>query len=183
MDNINTTLHTSRNKGKEANPYLTYLVDNYNNLSDIIVFLHAHQKGYPEAWHTDAPDYDNVNALRMLRLQRVQEQGYVNLRCLPIPGCPDEVQPFRDPPEEHRVVEHVLPDAWHYMFGSTEVPRVIGIACCSQFAVSKKQVLARPKEDYARYLQWLMETELEDAVSGRVFEYLWHIIFGQNPVL
>jgi hypothetical protein len=28
-----------------------------------------------------------------------------------------------------------------------------------------------------------MTTELDDETSGRVFEYLWHIIFGQDPVL
>ena len=176
-------MHTPRNKGREATPYLSYIVENYNNLPDIIVFLHAHEKGYPEAWHNDNADYDNVNALRMLRLERVEEQGYVNLRCQPIPGCPDEIQPFRDPPEGHRVSEHVFPAAWQYMFGEIEVPRVVGIACCSQFAVSRKQVLARPRNDYLRYLQWVTETELEDAVSGRVMEYLWHIIFGQEPVL
>ena len=59
---------------------------------------------------------------------------------------------------------------------------MVGVACCSQFAVSKEQVLKRPKSDYETYLKWLMDTEEDDGVSGRVFEYLWHIIFGKEAV-
>jgi hypothetical protein len=33
-------------------------------------------------------------------------------------------------------------------------------------------VLKRGKEEYERYLKRVAETELDDATSGRVFEYL-----------
>ena len=69
------------------------------------------------------------------------------------------------------------------MFGNSNVPSVVRVACYSQFAVPKRQVLTRPKDLYERALKWLMDTRLDDAVSGRVLEYLWHIIFGQDPVL
>ena len=68
------------------------------------------------------------------------------------------------------------------MFTDVDVPKVIGVACCSQFAVSKRQVLTRSKKDYERYMKWLMESKLEDAISGRVLEYLWHVIFGMEAV-
>jgi hypothetical protein len=64
-----------------------------------------------------------------------------------------------------------------------DVPREIGVACCAQFAVSKSQVLSRPKADYERYLKWLLETKLDDQTSGKVLEYMWHIIYGKDPVL
>ena len=182
MDNPNATVHTPINKGREANAYLTYIVNNYDRLPDTIVFLHSHRNGYPKAWHNDADEYDNVRSIRDLQIDFVQQQGYANLRCIGIPGCPDEIQPFRDPPEEHRASEHALPEAWRYMFGKVDIPPVLGTACCSQFAVSRKQIFARPKSDYSRYLKWLMHTDLDDAVSGRVFEYLWHVIFGRDAV-
>ena len=62
------------------------------------------------------------------------------------------------------------------------VPQVVGVACCSQFAVSRNQVLRRPKTDYQHFLKWLMDTDLNDDISGRIFEYMWHIIFGKNAV-
>lgn len=163
--------------------YLTYVVENYEDLPDTIVFLHSIRKGYPAAWHNDAADYDNVNSIRDLRIDTVQKNGYVNLRCIGNPGCPDEVQPFRDPPEGHRTSEHAFPEAWRYMFQTDDVPRIVGVACCGQFAVSKTQVHSRPKSDYERYLKWLRETPLDDEASGRVLEYMWHIIYGQQPQL
>jgi hypothetical protein len=36
--------------------------------------------------------------------------------------------------------------------------------------------------EYLRMHKWLMNTKLDDQTSGRVFEYLWHIIFGQESV-
>jgi len=52
--------------------------------------------------------------------------------------------------------------------------------CCAQFAVSREAIYQRPLADYVSMRQWLMETELDDARSGRVFEFLWHVIFGQE---
>jgi hypothetical protein len=160
--------------------YLTYIIENYDTLRDITVFLHAHWRG-EFAWHNDAPGKDNAAALRLLRLDHVLAQGYVNLRCRTDIGCPDVVQPFRDPPNANALIEHNMADAWLAMFGdAVPVPRVIGVPCCSQFAVSRAQIHAREKREYERVHAWLMGTELDDQLSGRVLEYLWHIIFGKE---
>lgn len=182
VDNPNATLHTPVNKGREAMAYLTYIISHYNDLAETIVFLHSHKDGYPKAWHTDAEDYDNVASLQTLNIGFVQRNGYANLRCIFVPGCPDEIQPFREPWEAHRHAEHLMPDVWRYIFGNDEVPRAIGAACCSQFAVSRKQVHARSVTEYERFRQWLVDTEENDYWSGRVMEHLWHVIFGQDPV-
>ena len=117
--------------------------------------------------------------MRLLNLDYVQMQKYVNLRCRTNVGCADPVQPFRDPPalDEDRI-EHHMAEAWLFMFGDIPVPEKISTPCCAQFAVSKQQILTRSKEEYERYLTWLVETPLSDDMSGRIFEYLWHIIFG-----
>jgi hypothetical protein len=51
-------------KGREAMAYLTYLIDQYHNLSSIAAFIHPHNGGWPESWHTDAPDYSNAASLK-----------------------------------------------------------------------------------------------------------------------
>lgn len=170
------------NKGHEANPYLTYITDHYDKLPSTIAFVHSHEAGYPKAWHTDSPSYSNVNSLHALNIDFVQRNGFANLRCIGVPGCPDELQPFREPYEDHRTAEHAYSDVWKYVFNNTDIPRTVATPCCAQFAVSKKQVQSRPREFYVRALQFLRDTELDDDTSGRVFEYMWHIMFGQKPV-
>jgi Protein of unknown function (DUF3431) len=64
-----------------------------------------------------------------------------------------------------------------------EVPEMVGQTCCAQFAVSREQVMQRPLEDYVSYRQWILDTELNDEKSGRVMEFLWHVIFGKEAVL
>ena len=152
--------------------YLTYVIDNYDNLPAVMAFIHPHRNGFWAAWHTDTPLHDNVDSLRRLRTGFVRRNGYVNLRCNWNPGC--EV--------EHRENAHVTVEIWQELFDETEKPEKIGAACCAQFAVSREQVLKRPKEDYLKYRQWVLDTELKDRSSGRVMEYLWHVIFGKDAV-
>jgi hypothetical protein len=113
----------------------------------------------------------------------VQSNGYANLRCNGNPGCPAEIQLHRDQPkpDASRTAESNMVTAWRAMLNSTP-PDTIGVACCAQFAVTSKQVLQRPRSDYERYRHWLIDTKLDDDSSGRIFEYLWHVIFGRDPV-
>jgi len=153
--------------------YLTYIIDNYEQLPSIVVFLHSHKNGWRKAWHTDTPGHSNVNSLDLLNLDFVRKAGYVNLRCNWGPGCQ-----LRD-----RHNAHVTPEHWHSIFGNnTTMPEQIAAACCAQFAVSREQVLARRKDEYEHYRNWLLDTPFPDQTSGRVMEYLWHIIFGKQSV-
>ncbi|EPS34679.1 hypothetical protein POX_a00349 [Penicillium oxalicum] len=186
-------LTTPVNKGHESMAYLTYIIDHYDTLPSTIVFLHAHRAGFNMAWHTDAPLHDNVNAMRMLQTDFVERNGYVNLRCNWNPGCR----------EAHRFNAHVTEQIWWDVFQGTSTPPLnssspfeqelstrkymrkpaqVGAACCAQFAVSKSQVHARPRDDYVKFRQWVIETDLNDAMSGRVMEFLWHVIFGMEAV-
>jgi len=177
-----STIRTLRNKGREANAYLAYIVQHYDNLPLTIVFLHPHKDGYPGAWHTDNNEHSNIVSLRSLNINFIQSKGYANLRCINDPGCPQEVMPFRDPPEADRVTELAMPDAWLALFNNTDVPQILATPCCAQFAVSSAQVRQRSLDEHRKYYRWLMETPLPDDTSGRVLEYLWHIFFGQEPV-
>lgn len=240
--------------------YLTYIIDHYHKLPSTIVFLHAHRSGFLMAWHVDTPLHDNVEALRSLRLDFVQLNGYVNLRCNWNPGCM----------EAHRENRHVTEEVWRDVFNGTstppysvvsagsgglgdssvfsvgsgisasasafsrvpvpapvsgpasvpaasgavvnsqpvpvgggltgrgvigseeryrqrqqkpiQIPRRVGAACCAQFAVSRAQVLQRPREDYVRFRDWVTRTDKDSAASGRVMEFLWHFIFGKEAV-
>ncbi|KAK3049640.1 hypothetical protein LTR09_009061 [Extremus antarcticus] len=179
-------LKTKMNKAKEATPYLTYIVDNYPDFPDVMAFIHAHRRGM-EAWHNDAPSYDAVHMLNSLRLDTILKRGYVNMRCNNEIGCPDEVQPFRDPPQEDKHAEHAYPYVYANFFNVSweemkeQIP-IVATQCCAQFAVSREQMLKKPKSEYERYLRFLEETHYDDDVAGRVLEYMWHIIFERDAV-
>ncbi|KAH1711141.1 hypothetical protein KXX35_006660 [Aspergillus fumigatus] len=160
-------LTTPLNKGHESMAYLTYLIDHYDSLPSTIAFLHSHRAGFFMAWHVDAPLHDNVAAMRALQLDFVQRNGYVNLRCNWNPGCRAADRLNRHVTEQQKFLAK---------------PKEIGAACCAQFAVSREQVLQRPREDYIRFRQWVIDTDKDDASSGRVMEFLWHVIFGQEAV-
>ncbi|MCJ1246893.1 hypothetical protein MMC30_004104 [Trapelia coarctata] len=180
-------------------PYLTYIIDHYHTLPSTLVFLHAHRDGFSRAWHTDAPMHDSVHAMKAFQLPFVQNNGYVNLRCNPNPGCEKQVD----------ANQHITEEIWKSFFANASTPAInrppgsrssqssesaastelagknvpqIRSACCAQFAASRDRVLHRPREDYIWFREWLLKTEMDDDQSGRVFEYLWHIIFGMDPV-
>ena len=192
--------------------YLTYLIDNYDHLPSTIAFLHAHRSGFLNAWHVDASLHDNVAAMRTLQLPFVQENGYVNLRCKWNPGCVESHRLNAHVTEEvwHEIFEGtstppavdknmtddnnnntiVEEEAYHGGVDESQrqqqspmsFPRLVGAACCAQFAVSRDQVRRRPREDYIRFREWVTQTDKDSASSGRVMEFLWHVIFGKEGV-
>jgi hypothetical protein len=103
------------------------------------------------------------------------------LRCAWVLGCPVEIRPYKDEAATNDGpihAKHIYKTAFQQLFPNTEVPAEIGVACCSQFALRRETIRQRPRADYMRYRDWLMNTELEDALSGRVLEYAWH---GKSP--
>jgi hypothetical protein len=183
VDDTNAPTHTPKNKGREALAYLQYLVDHYDDLPDVVVFLHSHRDGVIAGWHIDTMDYSNVDSVRALQKEFVQQAGFVNLRCQLSPGCPSAIQPFRQPPNPESPGEAHYAAAWKQLFPGEPVPREIAAPCCSQFAVSREQILQRPRTDYQRMYDWVMDNDLPDEATSNIMEYSWHIVFGKDPVL
>lgn len=121
---------------------------------------------------------DAAVSIKSLNLDFVKSTGYANLRCVWAIGCPSELEPARylrerpEDPDHPTAVE--FPDGFLDLFPGAQVPDVVAIPCCSQFAVSRKRIRDRPIDDYIRYRDWLVNTSLPTDVSGRIFEYSWH---------
>ncbi|KAI0010794.1 hypothetical protein F4779DRAFT_576134 [Xylariaceae sp. FL0662B] len=179
VDNPRAPLTVPLNKGNEAMVYLTYIIDRYYTLPANILFLHASRF----QWHNDDPDYDGLPALRNLRVLYLQEVGYVNLRCVWTVGCPAEIHPFDDEvgvSEGSPMTKDVYKKSFEELLPGVPVPEVVAVSCCSQFGVTRDTIWRRPRADYVRYRDWLLETPLDNSVNGRVFEFTWHIIFGKK---
>ncbi|KAK1141297.1 hypothetical protein N8T08_009201 [Aspergillus melleus] len=173
---------TPANKGREGMSYLTHIIDNYDDLTDITVFMH----GAASQWHNDLEDNSHSSfLLSKLRMDAVTRKGYTNLRCQSRPGCPVAMRPS-DPKftSMDDVVYTNFTSIYTELFDLPEeqVPNEVGGICCGQFALTKKRIRQRPREEYIRMRDWAISTPLDNFTVGSVFEMLWHLIFLENSV-
>lgn len=186
VDNHTAPLHTPLNKGREGMAYFSYMIDSYDDLPDISIFMHSHRF----AWHNSGflNGGDAVEVITRLNSARVMREGYQNLRCEWGPGCPNWIRPLarredldeKDP--ETKPEQSKIADAWRQLFPAEPIPQVLAQPCCAQFALSKDRIhsISRPQLLYWR--DWLATTPLSDHLSGRVMEYLWQYFFTGDAV-
>lgn len=79
----------------------------------------------------------------------------------------------------NRPEEAIVGQAWLELFLNEKTPpAVLSQPCCSQFALSADRIRAIPLERYIFFREWLLNTTLEDRLSGRVWEYVWQYVFA-----
>ncbi|KAH0559700.1 hypothetical protein GP486_003785 [Trichoglossum hirsutum] len=180
VNDPNAPLHPPKNKGNEAMVYLTYIIDHYESLPDIMIFMHAHRF----SWHNnDILGNDAVQMIKRLSSEHVMRQGYVNLRCHWKPGCPDWLQPKAQEEDIVKQEQLMLKQSWPELFPLDPLPTVLAQPCCSQFALTRERVLSVPKPRFVYFRDWLLRTPLSTYISGRIWEYIWQFIFtGQTVV-
>jgi len=188
----NTTIPFA--KAPQAMTYLTYIIENYHNLPEVM-FFHSDAA---RAWHQI---YDSAFELSHLVVSNVQKHGYVSPRCLSgcenviqlLPGAEeDNIYALKGQPREiwlSTVLKHFYVDN-DGIVGETEkergrkrVPKKIAAPCCSNFAVSRERVVMRTLEWWIELRKWLIEVDLDGVNAGKVLEYTWHLWFGMTPEL
>jgi hypothetical protein len=181
VDDSKAALHPPKNKGNEAMVYLSYVIDHYDKLPDISIFVHAHQY----TWHNnDLLNADTALMIKHLSSARVIREGYMNLRCQWYPGCPSWLHPKSAKEEDiEKKEEMFVAKAWLEIFPHDPVPDALGQPCCSQFALSRDRILAIPLKEYKRLRDWLLTTKLRSSMSGRIFEYLWQYLWTGSAII
>ncbi len=170
-----------KNKGHEAMVYLTFIIDRWDDLPQYTIFIHGHEK----SWHQHK---DLIPLVHNLRLNVLDQVGYVPLRCDWYPSCPAEIRPIAHDtvvwgPGVHRQdAEDGIVEVWDTFFPGVPLPETIAAPCCAQFAVTRARIRSRSKETYITMRDWILKTELIDDISGRVLEKLWAYIFTQEAV-
>lgn len=175
------------NKGHEAMVYLSFIIDHWEQLPTYSIFIHGHRT----SWHQLDGPMDGL--IRDLQISTLQDEGYINFRCRGGFACapinyihprPNASGMIDHGTEEFPQIIHGLVDAWPQIFGEDEeLPESIASFCCAQFAVTREFIQARDREVYIRARDWLLNTELEDEYSGRVFEKIWaYIMTGESIV-
>ncbi|KAJ5820528.1 hypothetical protein N7474_006119 [Penicillium riverlandense] len=171
------------NMGHEASAYLSYLVDHYDSLHPYTIFIH----GKEEHWHNDVAGPKTMNQIPNLRFEAIDAKGFVNLRCLSIPGCPNSLYPsiIQQTDIDYQYLTDNFPEIYSELFGvdPDTAPSQLGHKCCGQFAVTRERIQERPWKDYNRILQWVVKAEWSDSYGiGWLMEKLWHVIFGMPPI-
>jgi hypothetical protein len=177
------------NKGAEASAYLKFIINQYTQLPQNIAFLDEHER----SWHQP---FDIIEKLRGLRID--MNRGFIPLNNLRI----DSEERFRS--WRYDLFKPVWDAVVRPHLGK-ECPVRIVCDGSSQFVVSRDRILARTlslyKDLYAYAIgskHWPGDEKWQDAAGypycpggdpdswkGGVYflEWIWHIIFGEDPVL
>jgi hypothetical protein len=158
--------------------YLTYIIDFYDALPEITMFMHAHRYSH----HNNAIlDHDAAAMIRNLSNERIMREGYVNMRCDLDPGCPT-VLDYHGTFGEDEIWKSAIVDFLQELNPGQPVPKQMSQPCCAQFAVSRERIKETSLEQYVFYRDWLMGLPGSDHDTGRTWEYLWHYVFTGKHV-
>lgn len=181
-----TYLQVPANHGHEAMAYLTFLIDNYDDIPGAgAVFVH----GTRYAWHNDHPEYDNLALLLALNVSAaVESDGYHNLRCdWSVGTCPSSIrsqasmettlQAATEPWNARAASDKALPGALSSIFGqqptastqgrsTIESSDTVRSQCCAQFVVSRESIWQHTQQEYVALRQWLLDGNSMEG-SGR----------------
>lgn len=179
-DDFAAAAHPPTNKGHEVMIYLTYIIDHYDKLPEAVIFMHAHRRTHH---NNDLLDFDAVEMIKRLRMDHVLKQGYFNMRCGWLPGCPQWLDASGGHEVMNKQEQAVLSESWQELFPLDPLPPNLAQPCCSQFAVSRQRIQSIPRSRYIFWRDWVMKTPLTNYVSGRIWEYSWHYLFTRESVL
>ncbi|KIM99708.1 hypothetical protein OIDMADRAFT_42731 [Oidiodendron maius Zn] len=183
-DTKSKLLQVPANRGHEAMGYLTFLIDNYENIPKSgVVFVH----GSWLAWHNDEPSYDNAALLVMLNVPAaLAPWGYHNLRC-DLECQHTSLMSILQPWDARVASDNALSGALAVLFGGDDSTETSG-----QLQLGRTEVLRSQCEEFAALRHWLLDGIVhgsshknaappDDAVAGRILSYIWHILFLKEP--
>lgn len=163
-------LHFVDNYGNEASKYLSYILDNYDDLPDFMTFVQAGRQD----WHDPLP---KDTTLAHWRWDTAAERGgmaylptaapclvedTVELPVAQALDAAEEVQ--RQRPQCNGVTEHhpkqmtTLLEVWEDVFEQElgAMPHRWVSTCCAQFEVTREAVRRHPESFYRKLFDWVM---------------------------
>lgn len=168
----------------ECNGYLDYLVDYYENLTSINVFMHDDALwGYSRHRGINAhTPFDNFRQVMNATKNYLNpSQGYVTY------GVRTKEENFGGDPA-HAMAQKVL---WPFLRSddNPNPPEVINYKPSAHFAVRKEAIQSRPKSTYEALLKLVRYSKdvpghyLDSRRLCWSMERSWHMLFGETPDL
>lgn len=186
-DDPNATHTVPVNKGNEAMVYLTYLIDHYDFLPDLMVFMHAGRT----SWHNNILLHLKSSSLiQRLRRPHARDAGFVNLRCDASNACteiryavhgqyPASVFTRKriDYSRQLELEYAEFDQLWDEIFPGQPVPSAIGTHTGAQFALTRDMARRVSLAELKRLRQWIVDADLTSKSAGAVLEFVWHMLF------
>tara|TARA_B100001250_G_scaffold102821_1_gene86652 strand:+ start:4329 stop:6098 length:1770 start_codon:yes stop_codon:yes gene_type:complete len=183
LDIPNETVYKLQNIGKEGDTYLKYIINNYDNLPENVMFLQGNlYDSHLKDWHTNKEDVVWViNNIEKISKHNIK---YIGLNKTRGNNGWNSFDNFLDPFEYYRspqlkknliLTKHNFP----FMFKKKNKDECdVNIICnyCGMFLASKSAILDKPKDFYTK-LNILL---LKDQNYGFCLERLWKHIFDPN---
>lgn len=162
------------NKGNECTSYLKYIIANYYQLPEYIAFIHGHET----AWHQNLvlKGKYKSNILNLIENAKIIDHDFISLN-----GT------FIDDRKKGKLLGFdYLRFLWpiHFQpFLGLELPDYVFHDCCAQFIVHKSMITRLPLAVWEHWFKLFYNPDINHKILGYSFEYCWHILFGQDPVL
>ena len=180
------------NKANEATSYLYYIINNYNNLPENVIFIHDEDK----SWHHEGKLSDNIykwikyyedNKLNYYNFNNTLTKWKeidVNKQIIIFDN--DTIETNNWLPVFKKLYDYALKP--YNIILKTKTQPSVG---CAQFIVSKKAIQSNPKEMYEKIYKWLVDNTNGEGngngktdvysgyYTGRYLEWSWHFIFDK----
>jgi hypothetical protein len=185
----NNVVHLNHDRGVEAYAYLQYIVDNYDALPEVVIFVHGHRT----SWHQDGNIDDILNKLTFKESFYNFNNCYINPMTR---GEEEGVEHHYFPRFGHACTVRKsyklwMEDTWEQLFlKRIELPQRFECKAAAQFYTKREKILQHPKWFYEHILRWLMQTDIDEKlkitkdkqsldsqISGRIMEFTWHLLF------
>ncbi|CAK0786391.1 hypothetical protein CVIRNUC_009604 [Coccomyxa viridis] len=194
------------NKGNEAMAYLQFILDYWGRFPASMVFLHGHrgtwhikdhvpllrrlrwgEVPYASLRYRNGPD----NRLPWKCRGQTDDEAFLKFDCNWVGNWlrPGSMQPRKEkditPMNKDEWIDSLeVNEVWSETFEKWlgPIPKALHGPCCAEFIVSRERIEAHPREFYEHLRDWIIETEFDRYRSGRVFEYMWAVMFGAPPV-
>ena len=162
------------NKCKEVSSYLSYIINNYDNLPEFIAFIHGHFTSY----HQTDNILNLLKDIKYIDFESLNRRDWRNI-------FHDDVL-NEEPKGELREVQlynwNFVKENYPDMGLNLPIPKKLICTACAQFVLSRKTILNNPLSEYLKLWDWMNRTNLDDYISSRVFEHLWHYILTHKEI-
>jgi hypothetical protein len=135
------------NVGNEASSYLKYIIDHYENLPEIMIFIHDEN----ESRHHDGELTELLPKLVQKYIYEEENKYYEfnNISFTTLDNIRLNIA---------ERVTHFWRDNFQKPLGFGSINETLPMSrkCCAQFLVTKERVLCRSKEYYKNYYDWII---------------------------
>ena len=170
------------NKGHEATSYLYYIIKNYNNLPENVIFIHDED----ESWHHTGKISNNIYKW----IDNYENEGKTYYEFNSVYFHKDGTNMHGDGDLYNNLpgFKRYWDEALRYYLGPYEDAKPEGGQCCAQFIISRETIRKNPQHLYFHLFNWLVKNtngegngNNADIYSGwftsRYSEWSWRFIF------